>query len=226
MIKAVIFDLDDTLISEHEYIKSGYKFISNLLSKKLNRDPKELYELLITLFSQSPKNVFNRLHDLLEINYTQNDILKLVEEYRNHYPTIEFFEDVIPCLNYLRMKEIKLGIITDGYAVSQRKKLEAVNANCYFDEIIVTDEIGREFWKPHPKAFELMKEKLGIGFEEMIYVGDNPQKDFYIGSVFPITTVRVYREGVYSKSGYLNDIRENYSIQSLKELESIIESEN
>lgn len=41
LIKAIVFDLDDTLISEHEYIKSGYKHISQTLSKKINIDEKK-----------------------------------------------------------------------------------------------------------------------------------------------------------------------------------------
>ncbi|PQD96169.1 haloacid dehalogenase [Pradoshia eiseniae] len=222
MIKAVIFDLDDTLISERKYIESGYRHISKLLSSKLEKNEFDLYELLIKLFSQSPKNVFNRLFDTLNKPYTKSDILELVEEYRNHIPLIEFYIDVLPCLEMLKEKGLKLGIITDGYAIAQRQKLEAVQAFELFDEIIVTDELGREYWKPHVKAFELMKERLNIEFNEMIYVGDNPEKDFHIGAQYPVHTIRIYREGVYKDSYYLNDIRENFSIHSLNELDLII----
>ena len=49
----------------------------------------------------------------------------------------------------------------------------------YVDYIIVTDEFGgAEFRKPNPIAFQTMKEKLGVEFEEMCYVGDNIKKDF------------------------------------------------
>ena len=61
MVKAVIFDLDDTLISERQYIESGYRHISKVLSKKLNKNEDELYQLLLNLLDESPKNVFNRL---------------------------------------------------------------------------------------------------------------------------------------------------------------------
>jgi putative hydrolase of the HAD superfamily len=222
MVKAIIFDLDDTLISEKQYIESGFRHIAKLLSDRYDKKEIELYKVLNKLFINSPKNVFNRLFETFEIPYTKKQIIELVEEYRNHVPNIDFYNDVLPCLDVLKNKKIKMGVITDGYTNAQRNKLMTVNANNHFDEIVVTDELGREFWKPHPKAFEIMKEKLNVEFHEMIYVGDNPEKDFYISSVYPIRTVRVYREGVYTEKSYLKGIKEKHSIQSLSELIKLI----
>jgi putative hydrolase of the HAD superfamily len=219
MVKAVIFDLDDTLISETEYIKSGYEYIAKLLGAKYEKNGVEIFELLMELYSKSPKNVFNRLLDTLGIYCTNKNIIELVEEYRNHLPEIEFYNDVLPCLEFLLKKKIKIGVITDGYAKAQRQKLIAVKANNYFDEVIVTDELGREFWKPHPRPFEAMKDKLNVNFEEMVYVGDNPEKDFFISTVYPIKTIRINRNGVHSQKNYLNGIQENYLIHKLSELE-------
>ncbi|MBE0069602.1 HAD family hydrolase, partial [Thermoanaerobacterium thermosaccharolyticum] len=219
MVKAVIFDLDDTLISERQYIDSGYHYIAKLLSNRLNKNEEELYKLLNELLIESPKNVFNRLFDKLEFCYTNDDILKLVEEYRNHVPAIKFYDDVLPCLEFLKSKGIKVGIITDGYLNTQRRKLNAIKAYNYFDEIIITDEFGREFWKPHPKAFEIMQERLNVEFNEMIYVGDNPEKDFYIGSILPIKTVRIIRkQSIYINTSYYMNIKEHFTIYSLTDL--------
>lgn len=224
MKKAVIFDLDDTLISEKQYIESGFSHIAKLLSKKLKIDEKVLFKLLLELFHESRKNVFNRLLDNFGIRYKKDMIMDLVEEYRNHFPVINFYEDVLPCLEVLKKRGIKVGIITDGYANAQRQKLNAVKLYDYFDEIILTDELGREYWKPHPKAFEMMREKMNVEFHEMVYVGDNPEKDFYIKEMFPIRTVRILREnGVHKESNYLNKVKENYSIHSLTEINEIID---
>jgi putative hydrolase of the HAD superfamily len=218
MVRAVIFDLDDTLISERQYIESGYHHIANLLSNRLNFDEEQLYQYLIELLIESPKNVFNRLFAKLEITYTKDIILELVDEYRNHIPNIEFFDDVFPCLEVLKQKDIKLGIITDGYANAQQQKINAIRAYDHFDEIIITDELGRDYWKPHSKVFEMMREKLNVKFDEMVYVGDNPEKDFYISNKYPIKTVRVRREGVYKDSQYFQDIKEDYTIDTLQDV--------
>ncbi|MDP1417449.1 HAD-IA family hydrolase [Peribacillus simplex] len=223
MIRAVVFDLDDTLISEKKYIESGYQYISKILSDRYDKDAQELNQLLFKLFNESPQNVFNRILDKMGISYTKNDILEMVEEYRGHLPDIRFFDDVLPCLKELKKKNIKIGVITDGYANAQRQKLKVIKATNFFDEIIVTDELGREFWKPHPKSFELMKEKLNVEFNEMIYVGDNPEKDFYISNIYPIKTTRIYRDGVHSDKSYLGNIKENHMIHRLCELNLIID---
>ena len=51
MCKAIIFDLDDTLISEKEYIKSGYKAVSKYIEEKYRLDKEKTYVQLNILFS-------------------------------------------------------------------------------------------------------------------------------------------------------------------------------
>ena len=223
MIKAVVFDLDDTLISEKEYIKSGYKSVAKFIEKKYKLDQGKVYNQLMELFRKSPKNVFNRFFEKNNIQYGKIEIDKLIENYRKHKPEIYFFDDVKPTIMKLKKIGIKTGIITDGYKETQRNKLEVLKAKELFDQIIITDELGREYWKPNPMAFELMKQALKVEYNEMIYVGDNPEKDFYIGSVYPITCVRIRRdENIYNDKEYRNGITEKIRINKLNELEKMI----
>lgn len=222
MVKAVVFDLDDTLISEKEYIKSGYRHIAGIIEDRFVIDKNQVFDDLMSLFKVSPLNVFNRLYDKYQIEYSKEMILDLVSEYRGHFPDIQFFDDVLPCLSELKRSGVKVGIITDGYAIAQRQKLKAIQADEYFDEIIVTDELGREYWKPHPKAFELIKEKFRVNFDEMIYVGDNPEKDFYISNTYPIKTVRIIRDGVHKDKRCLEGIEADISINYLQEINSML----
>lgn len=227
MIKAVIFDLDDTLISEREYVISGYRHIADMLSVKVGVDKQAIFDMLMGFFQISPKNVFNRLLDKMELPYTKGDIMELVDAYRNHEPDITFYDDVIPCLERLKEKGIKTGIITDGYISTQRNKLKVLNIDRYFNHIILTEELGREYWKPNSQAFKNMRNSLKTAFDEMIYVGDNPEKDFYIGSIYPIKTVRIGREHneyelIHTDKEYLNGIKEEYRITSLEGLFDLI----
>ena len=88
MIKAVVFDLDDTLISERQYIESCFQYVSELISKRIHIDKQLIFDILIKLFNDDPKNVFNRLFDKLNIPYNEDNIIEMVEAYRNHEPHI------------------------------------------------------------------------------------------------------------------------------------------
>lgn len=222
MVKAVVFDLDDTLISEKEYIKSGYRHIAAIVENRFGIEKNQVFDDLMSIFEVSTHNVFNRFYDKYQIEYSNEIILDLVKNYREHFPDIHFYDDVLPCTMELKRLGIKIGIITDGYTIAQHQKLNAVQADKYFDEIIVTDELGRDYWKPHPKAFELIKQRFQVDFNEMIYVGDNPEKDFYIQKIYPIKTVRILRDGVHKDKKYLDEIKEDTTIYYLKEIDSLL----
>ncbi|HOO26848.1 MAG TPA: HAD hydrolase-like protein [Lachnospiraceae bacterium] len=221
MKKAVIFDLDDTLAPEEEYVKSGYRCVAGHIEGKFLRGitAEKLYEELYSLYETDHKNVFNRLLEAHSVFYTKENIRELVDVYRTHRPVLSFYEDVRPVLTALRERKIGTGIISDGYAMTQTQKLEVLGAKQLFDKIILTDELGREYWKPAYPVYEMMRLFFQIDFSEMIYVGDNPQKDFYIGKEYPILTVRIDRgDGVYAHCDYKDGIREKVRIRSLMEL--------
>ena len=178
-MKAVVFDLDDTLISEHEFMMSGYRAVSKHLEELLPDIWQDIYERLIKLSEESPGNIFNRLLDTYHLYYDEDDIKELVTVYREHTPEITFHEDVIPVLTALKARGIRTGIISDGIPLTQHNKIHACGGEAYFDSIIITDELGGTvFRKPDPRSFDLTAERFGIDISEMLYVGDNPEKDF------------------------------------------------
>ena len=225
MKKAVIFDLDDTLISEDEYIRSGYRAVSSFLKDMYGWDERMTARQLYDLYLEDSGKVFNRLLESHDIRYKENEIMELVEVYREHVPDVHFYPDVKPALRELKNKGIKLGLLSDGYAVTQRKKLTVLNANGkkVFDKIIITDELGRDYWKPDPRPFIMMKEAFMADWSDMVYVGDNPEKDFFIGRDLPIMTVRIVREkSVYKDRAYKEGYRENARITALNDLMKVI----
>ncbi|MGH2105098.1 HAD family hydrolase [Aerococcus urinaeequi] len=227
MIKALVFDLDDTLMPEYEYVFSGYRVLSNFLSKNYNLDRDKIYLQLVNLFQIDSKNVFNRLFDLYGISYGNEDIKELVVRYREHFPKVKPYNDVYRNLNIYRKQGYKLAIITDGFEQAQKNKIASLELEKYFDFILVTDEYGKDFWKPSPKPFEMVKNKLSVDFDEIMYIGDNPSKDFFIKKVYPITTVKINRDkAIHRKEPYLADIKEDYTIENLDMLTSLLIDRN
>ena len=223
MIKAVIFDLDDTLISEKEYVRSGFRQVAINISDEYKLDMNEVYKLLLDIFEEDSKNVFNRALNKLNISYEIEYIKKLIDIYRGHKPDIKLYDDAKYILDILYKKGIKLGIITDGYKITQRKKLEALNIDNYFECIVVTEELGREFWKPHSRPYEIMKDKLNLDYDEMVYVGDNLSKDFVTANKLGMKTVFINRiEGVYSEIEIDEEYLASLEVTNLRKLESIL----
>ena len=223
MIKAVVFDLDDTLISEKEYIRSGFKVVAKKIAVEHNLNENDVYELMYETFNEDSKNVFNRVLDKLGIQYEIDYIKELINCYREHMPDIKLYDDAKYIIETLHQKGFKLGMITDGYKVTQRNKLKVLDIDSYFEYIVVTDELGREFWKPHSKPYEIIKDKLNLDYENMVYIGDNVSKDFVTANKLGINTIHINREdNIYKNIEDLEEYRAKYTIGILNEIEKIL----
>lgn len=165
-IKGVIFDLDDTLYSEKEYVKSGYKVVSDYLGGG--------YEERLWSFFEAGKPAIDEL--LKELGQ-ENEKAKVLEVYRSHKPDIHLYPGVAEMMEKLKAKGIKVGIITDGRSEGQRNKLEALGLDV--DDVIITDELGGvQFRKPCDIAFRILITRWRLNPADIVYVGDNPAKDF------------------------------------------------
>ena len=165
-IKGVIFDLDDTLYSEKEYVKSGYKVVSDYLGGG--------YEEKLWSYFEAGKPAIDELLDELGRKDEKTEVL---EVYRSHKPNIHLYPGVAETIEELKSKGIKVGIITDGRPEGQRNKLEALGLS--LDDVIITDELGGiQFRKPCDIAFRIMMTRWRLNPADIVYVGDNPAKDF------------------------------------------------
>ena len=69
----------------------------------------------------------------------------------------------------------------------------------FFDAVVFTEELGREFWKPSPRGFELIRESLSVPHEACVYVADNLTKDFVAPNALGWRTIQYLRaEQVHS----------------------------
>jgi HAD superfamily hydrolase (TIGR01549 family) len=168
-VKGVIFDLDDTLYSEKQYVRSGYRAVADLFGYK-----KLAYKLWD--YFEKGKPAIDSLLNELGCTERKEECL---EAYREHIPEITLYEDMEQLIKKLKAKGIKVGIITDGRVSGQRKKIQALGLDKKVDDYIITDELGGiQFRKPCDIAFRIMQHRWRIPYEQMMYVGDNAEKDF------------------------------------------------
>lgn len=191
-IKAVIFDLDDTLYQEIEYVKSGYKKIAERFP-----EIEDMYSKLWEAFLQGKKAI----DTVLKAKGFFDESIKeeCVSIYRNQIPDIVLSEQVKDLLKLLKDKGFLLGLITDGRPEGQKAKIRALNIEKFFDSIIITDELGGvEYRKPNERAYVLTCERLGVQFQQTVYVGDNIKKDFIAPEKLGMRSIYFKnREGLY-----------------------------
>jgi len=191
-LKAIIFDLDDTLYGEKEYVRCGYRAIADTLP-----NVKRMEEKLWQAFEQKKSAIDEVLIE--EGIYTEELKQHCLSVYRSHQPIIHFYDGAKELLRQLRADGYKLGIITDGRPEGQRAKIKALGLHELVDHIIITDELGGvEFRKPNKTAFLKMKQQFDIPFEEICYIGDNIRKDFIAPDMLGMRSIWFRnKEGLY-----------------------------
>lgn len=214
-IKAIIFDLDDTLYEERQFVYSGYRVVSDWINEKYNIDIfLELKELFDSGFRG---DVFTPILSKY-MNVKESFIKQLVKVYREHKPSIRLYDDASYILNKLHDK-YKLAIITDGYLEVQKNKVKSLNVETLFDTIIYSDIYGRDHWKPDIVPYTECFKCLNVQPNESVYVADNPTKDFVSAKKLGMLTIRVKRENTEHFNCKLSDTYEaDMEVNNLCEL--------
>lgn len=168
--KLVVFDLDDTLFKEIDFLKSAFKEIANWLKDSFDVDGS--YSNMIIWYSQK-QNVFEELNRSYKLNLPISTYLEI---YRNHVPSITLNKETKTTLATLKQQGHQLGIITDGRSVTQRNKIRSLGLTEFIKEedILISEEFGAT--KPEQANYLFFSEKYS-GYQAY-YVGDNIQKDF------------------------------------------------
>ena len=183
MTRVVCFDLDDTLVAEALFLKSGSYHISRWLHEKHPALPElRILSCMLTAID-TRRNHYSALERLLK-EYGLSDAIDMasaVAEFRRHMPDVAIYHpapSMIETLDRLRKDpEVRTVLITDGRSATQRNKIKAAGLEEYFDDsdIFISEEIGHD--KSHPDVFLRVMEKYA-GASEFHYIGDNPPKDF------------------------------------------------
>ncbi|MGZ0017101.1 HAD family hydrolase [Yeosuana sp. AK3] len=218
----IIFDLDDTLYQEIDYLKSAYKEISSEIAIEINTSSLIIYEDMLQYF-YNKKNVFEEI--LIQYNSSLK-VSELINVYRNHKPDIHLSKDKIEVLNSLKNNNFNLGLLTDGRSFQQRNKIEALKLTNWFSEIIISQEFGSE--KPNINNYKYFEDIFGEG--NYYYIADNVIKDFVSPNKLNWTTICLQDNGLnihrQNTSLVNKEYLAKYTINQLSELMNIISKQD
>ncbi|MEA1787678.1 HAD family hydrolase [Arenibacter sp. GZD96] len=204
----LVFDLDDTLYNELDFLKSAYRELAQLL------EPNNWQRLFVGMFSQyrSKMDVFA----VLAQTYGRSKE-ELVQHYRAHQPEIVPFPGVMETLVRIKERNGKIGILTDGRSVTQRNKLNALGLMDFLDHIVISEELGTE--KPHENNYMAFEKLFGKG--HYVYIADNCRKDFITPNRRGWQTIaladngknihhdtHLYQHGDFAPQGYITEFSE------------------
>ena len=196
--RATLFDLDDTLYPEREYVRSGFRAVAVWADQNLGIPMGRGFAELESLFDGGERAATFELW--LSNNGFNPDAwsASFVEVFRSHFPLLSPYPEVRRVLRSLSRTR-PLGLVSDGRLEAQQRKIDALGISSYFSCIVLTDQWGRDSWKPSPRGFEEALARLGIEPSQAAYVGDNPRKDFVAPKRLGMKTIRVRRQdGLYS----------------------------
>ncbi|MBD7986315.1 HAD family hydrolase [Sporosarcina sp. Sa2YVA2] len=217
MIKAVLFDLDGTLLNRDDSVKG---FIDNQyerLNKWVGHIPKDKY---ITRFIEIDNRgyvwkdkVYQQLTKEFNISeITWEELLQdYISEFRFHCVP---FDNLIQMLEDLKSKNILLGMITNGYGQFQMENIKALGIENYFDVILVSEWEGIK--KPDPEIFKRALDQLNVLPKQSVFVGDHPENDVKASQ-------NIGMKGIWKKDLHWDDVDADFIINDLKELPLLID---
>lgn len=176
----VVFDLDDTLYPEWQFLHSG---IHHIIKKfELNKSMRS------THFYACQKDWIHFLINENSLTLTDQLVSDMLEEYRSHVPNITLREGALQLLRELKEQRCSIGLITDGRSNTQRNKLSSLGIDKFFDQIVISEELGSE--KPSFENFNCFNQSV-----TKYYIGDNPRKDFVAPNQLGWTTIMLLNDG-------------------------------
>lgn len=179
MIKAVLFDFDETL-QDRTLAFEGY------MDAMLKKYFPDIDEKTAEQYKDDMVKTGNGGY-VVRVDWYQALLEKWGCAYRlsakelaEHYDTTfgdhnVIFEHTVPLLKELKKRGKLVGVITNGPSYLQNHKMDESGLREYCDIVVVSGDLGVH--KPDKKIFEITAERLGLKCEECVYVGDHPIND-------------------------------------------------
>jgi len=226
MIKAVIFDLDNTLLDfvtmKREAVKNA---LSSMIEAGLDIDSKTSYKRMMQLYEENGwernQHVFNKflreVDGRLNYKYLAAGIVAYRRAKDKH---LKLYPNVEKTLNEINNKGIKLAIVSDAPSREAWMRICYLKLHKIFDVVITFDDSKER--KPSSAPFKLALGKLGLSNDEVLMVGDWPERDVVGAKNLGIRTI-------FAKYGDHFGVKEsgaNWDIENISEIVDIINGIN
>jgi len=236
MFRAVFFDMGGTILHSRDIPGIDFKSFDNVRKMLERHGIKVSTDMIAKAYEEAKKELRKRLPEFIEIDLAERwvETLRILDvtadrelakecmdaffSVRQGIGKVVYFEDFKPTVEMLRENGLKLGLISNVdygimYFVREIRLYE------YFDTVVFSWQV--KWKKPHPRIFQIALDRLKVKPEESIMVGDSLRADVKGAKNIGMTAVWINRSGNVVNVNEL-DVKPDYIIKSLKELEKII----
>lgn len=204
----IVFDLDDTLYKEMDYVENVYRVLAGGDAT------------LLESMRQSPST--GDAIKLLPEDRRENAL----ELYSSGITPIADTEGAKETIAELKLRGGKVAVVTDGWSRRQRAKLNHLGIADLLDAIMISEEVGSE--KISGEAFRRL-EKEFPDRTTRYYIGDNPAKDFIRPNEMGWSTIMIENDGrnvhSFSTSDFSSGSQPDVTVRRLRDVVKIIEME-
>lgn len=217
-IKAILFDLDDTLLDRKHTFSSFAAALVDTYFRHIDKK-EEIVNKILEIDQDGYKDKTQMFTELLEELpwVVKPDLTELMNYYRKNYVSYSVLKEyATETIEWCR-QNFKIGVVTNGTKVIQYGKIDQLGIRSLFECIIVSEEAGMK--KPNAKIFQLAAEMLGLSPQQCLFIGDHPTND--IGGAGNAGMETIWLEGHHA---WKDDIRiqPRHTIKHLSELKGLI----
>ncbi|MEQ1893518.1 MAG: TIGR02253 family HAD-type hydrolase [Planctomycetota bacterium] len=229
-LRAVLFDIDDTLFSTTQFAKVARRnAVRAMLATGLDlpeelvlRELEEVLAEFTSNYEQHYDQLLKRLRPkcLERVNPALIVAAGVAAYHDTKFRELKPFDDVLPLLEALRKAGLVVGIVTHGWTIKQAEKIVRLGVVPYLSPraVFISDQLG--IAKPNPKIYALALRDLGIAPAEAMYVGDSPSHDITPPKSLGMKAVWARRASRHHPS--VGDAIPDHVVDSFVELRTIL----
>lgn len=192
-MKAVIFDLDDTLYPYIQHVHSGFAAVAMYIDRHFHIPARDAYATLrVAREVDAEGHEFQRLCDVYRLN--RSIVPDLLREYNAHRPQLWLTHDAAAVLSSLRRGGWRLGLLTNGDPAIQKKKVDVLGLTAQIDQVVYASEHAPG-GKPAREPFIEVLRRLQVAPEGAVMVGDDPVNDVDGARAIGLRTIFLARPG-------------------------------